>query len=57
MDVADLFAFLDVWFAQFGGPPPAPPAAGADIDGDNLVTVSDLFMYLDLWFEYLNSAC
>lgn len=50
VDVTDLFAFLDNWFAQAGGPPPAPPAASADFDGNNSVDVVDLFGFLDAWF-------
>ncbi|HNI35948.1 MAG TPA: hypothetical protein PLV93_11135, partial [Microthrixaceae bacterium] len=47
VNVADLFAFLDAWFAQFGGPAGDP---SADFDGDANVTVADLFGFLDVWF-------
>ncbi|HPO92013.1 MAG TPA: hypothetical protein PL072_00955 [Phycisphaerales bacterium] len=46
--VADLFAYLDAWFAQFPGGTPGSPSA--DFDGDAGVTVADLFGFLDAWF-------
>ncbi len=46
--VADLFAFLDAWFAQFPGGTPGEP--NADFDRSGAVTVADLFGFLDAWF-------
>ncbi|HPO93121.1 MAG TPA: hypothetical protein PL072_06570 [Phycisphaerales bacterium] len=47
VDVADLFGFLDAWFAQF-----TQSAAGlaADYGGDGAVGVDDLFLFLAEWF-------
>lgn len=56
VDVVDLFGFLDAWFSQSGGPPPAPPAPSADFDLDNDVDVVDLFDFLDAWFAE-NGVC
>ena len=50
--VADLFAYLDAWFAQFPGG--APGAPNADFDHDFDVDVADLFGYLDAWFAEFN---
>src|SRR5690606_28312795 len=41
VNVFDLLAYLDLWFAQ---------AAGADIDGVAGVNVFDLLFFLDCWF-------
>ncbi len=53
VDVVDLFAFLDAWFAQNGGPPSSP---SADFDGSGTVDVVDLFDFLDAWFAE-NGVC
>ena len=45
--VADLFAFLDAWFATFGT---TGSGLAADIDHSGAVTVADLFSFLDSWF-------
>ncbi len=50
--VADLFAFLDAWFAQFPSGIPAPPSA--DFDDNGAVGVADLFGFLDAWFMEFN---
>ncbi len=52
---ADLFMYLDAWFAQTaaGGRPAGP---SADFDRDGEVSVLDLFGFLDGWFEQL-AAC
>ncbi len=49
IDVVDLFAFLDDWFAV------ASPKADFDRDGD--VDVVDLFDYLDGWFANNGTNC
>lgn len=54
VDVVDLFAYLDAWFAQQGGPPGSP---SADFDGDSDVDVTDLFDYLDAWFAQQGGPC
>ena len=48
VDVADLFGFLDAWFAQFPSGTPGSPSA--DYDGNLTVEVADLFNFLDDWF-------
>ncbi len=45
--VADLFDFLDAWFAQYGV---CTTSCSADVDGLNNVDVGDLFTFLDAWF-------
>lgn len=47
IDVVDLFAFLDAWFAQVG-----QSGAGLSADRNNnlVVDVVDLFLFLDQWF-------
>lgn len=45
--VADLFGFLDDWFATFLSEGPDFPA---DIDRSGVVNVADLFGFLDAWF-------
>ena len=49
VNVADLFVFLDAWFAQVlsGGAPGTP---SADFDSNLTVNVADLFAFLDAWF-------
>ena len=47
VSVADLFAFLDAWFLQFGS---VGPGFSADFQKDNDVDVADLFGFLDAWF-------
>lgn len=53
VDVADLFDFLDAWFAQNG-------QFGAGLTADFIpngeVTPSDLFLFLDAWFAQ-NGVC
>jgi hypothetical protein len=41
VEVADIFAFLDAWFAGAGS---------ADFDGLNGITIADIFAFLDAWF-------
>ena len=53
VSVADLFGFLDAWFAQFGVGPGMP---SADFDHDLDVDVADLFAYLDAWFAEFGSC-
>ncbi len=47
IDVADLFAFLDAWFAQVGQ---IGSGLSADFFPNNEVTTTDLFLFLDAWF-------
>ena len=47
--VADLFTFLDAWFAQFGSTG-STTGPSADFDHSGLVEVADLFAFLDAWF-------
>ena len=54
IEVADLFGFLDAWFAAFGMSGGTFPA---DADGDGSVSVSDLFQYLDAWFAGFGGPC
>ncbi|HPO91918.1 MAG TPA: hypothetical protein PL072_00480 [Phycisphaerales bacterium] len=54
IEVADLFGFLDAWFAAFGMSGGTFPA---DADGDSSVSVSDLFQYLDAWFAGFGGPC
>lgn len=57
VDVADLFAYLDAWFMQFGltSPPADAQDLTADFNSDLRVDVADLFGFLDVWFgEFLN---
>lgn len=59
VDIDDVLAMLEAWFAQNGNPPPAPPAppaVSADFDGNNTVDVVDLFGFLDAWFAQ-NGVC
>ncbi len=58
VDVADLFDFLDSWFAHPGTCPLSlPVGCPGDIDLDGSVTVSDLFGFLDAWFADLGGVC
>jgi hypothetical protein len=41
VQVADIFAFLNTWFAS---------SPGADWNGDGTVTVQDIFEFLNDWF-------
>ena len=50
VDTADEFAFLDAWYAQFGGSGIGPGPASADRDRSGAVDVGDLFDFLDAWF-------
>ena len=50
VDVGDEFAFLDAWYAQFGGSGIGPGPASADRDRSGVVGVADLFDFLDAWF-------
>ena len=43
----DIFAFLDLWFAQNGA---TGPGFGADFNKDNQVNADDIFAFLDAWF-------
>ena len=52
--VADLFGFLDAWFAQFNT---SGPALSADFNHDSNVTVADLFGFLDAWFAQSGFSC
>ena len=54
MTVADLFGFLDAWFAQFNT---SGPALSADFNHDSTVTVADLFGFLDAWFAQSGFSC
>ena len=45
--VADLFGFLDAWFAEFNT---SGPNLASDFDHDQSATVADLFGFLDAWF-------
>ncbi|HPO92673.1 MAG TPA: cytochrome c peroxidase [Phycisphaerales bacterium] len=47
-NAADLFAFLDAWFAQFQSSGVNLPA---DFNGSGTVEVGDLFEFLDAWFQ------
>ncbi len=47
VDVVDLFAFLDAWFAQNGS---TGDGFSADFNNDDIVEVTDLFGFLDAWF-------
>jgi hypothetical protein len=47
VDVIDLFAFLDEWFATAGQ---AGSGSAADVDGNDSVDVVDLFSFLGEWF-------
>lgn len=47
VDVVDLFAFLDAWFAQNGS---TGAGFSSDFDKNDAVDVTDLFGYLDAWF-------
>lgn len=52
VDADDLFAFLDLWFAEMGQPAPTPPNAfGSDLNASGSVDADDLFAFLDAWFE------
>ena len=55
VEVADLFNFLDAWFAQFPGGTPGSPSA--DYDNDTDVDVGDLFGFLDCWFAAFGYIC
>ena len=50
VDVGDESAFLDSWYAQFGGSGIGPGPASADRDRSGAVDVGDLFDFLDAWF-------
>lgn len=52
--VADLFDYLDAWFATNGLTDACFPA---DVDGVQGVDVVDLFFYLDLWFAQNGTQC
>ena len=41
LEVADIFAFLNAWFAG---------APAADFDGDSVLAVADIFAFLNAWF-------
>jgi hypothetical protein len=41
LEVADIFAFLNAWFAG---------SAAADFDGLNSLQVADIFAFLNAWF-------
>ncbi len=42
VDVFDLLAYLDLWFAS---------SLAADLNGDSVTDVFDLLAYLDMWFQ------
>lgn len=49
--VVELFAYLDLWFANNGVTPlNTDQLRLIDLDGDNSIGVTDLFKYLDTWF-------
>ncbi len=50
----DIFAFLDLWFAQNG-----QSGAGlrADVDASGGVTADDIFAFLDAWFAANGVGC
>jgi hypothetical protein len=58
--VADIFDFLNAWFAGCRAPTTTPPTApcfgDADFNGDHTLAVSDIFAYLNAWFIG-NSNC
>lgn len=47
--VADIFAFLNIWFTEFGS---VAPIQNADHDSDGAVAVADIFAFLNDWFAY-----
>ncbi len=55
VDVADLFGFLDAWFANFSTPACAALLPG-NFDKDADVDVADLFGFLDAWFAQFNNC-
>lgn len=54
IDVADLFGFLDAWFATFGN---IGGTFTSDFDSDGDVDVADLFGFLDAWFAGFGNNC
>lgn len=54
VEPADLFLFLDRWFAQLGQ---SSPGLTADIDDNGDVSVIDLFVYLEDWFARNGQPC
>lgn len=54
VDADDLFAFLDLWFAQNGA---SGAGLAADINNTGNVDADDLFAFLDLWFAANGQPC
>lgn len=57
ISVADLFEYLDDWFASLGSACPLNALCPADFNLSGTVEVADLFAYLDAWFSQFGTNC
>lgn len=51
VEVADLYDFLDFWYAEFGG---SAQTLNSDFNQNNQIDVGDLFGFMDAWFAGCN---